>query len=67
MNNKVNKKKLSLQEIYGSGPHYFGNPSFDGGFFGFGGDRQIVQKDPQVQKMQNQEYGSFQIQAQRME
>lgn len=55
MNIKVNKKKLLLQEIYGVDPHFVGNPTFDGGFFGFGGNRQIIQKDPQVEKIRKQE------------
>lgn len=55
MKTKVNNKKLLLKEIYGVGPHFTGNPGFDGGFFGFGGDRQIIQKDQQVEKIRKQE------------
>jgi hypothetical protein len=57
MNNKVNKKKLSLKEIYASGPSFMGCPSFDGGYFGFGGDRQIAKKDPEVERIRQETEG----------
>lgn len=49
MENKVNKKKLLLKEIYNA------SSPFDGGFFGFGGNKQIIKKDPQVEKIEKQE------------
>lgn len=55
MTRKANNKKLSLLEIYGSGPHMMGNPSFGGDYFGFGGQKQLIVQDKQVAKIKSQE------------
>lgn len=55
MNIKVNKKKLLLQEIYDIGAALTGNTTLDRTIFGFGGDRQLIKKDAQVEKIRKQE------------